>query len=131
MGRGLLSNFDNHFERYRNACTALSSVRNSGAVDQVRLVPLLNLCNDRIVGASKLLHFVGPDRFAIWDFELVPRSSDLRPITSDKLDDQLSHLSGLIRLIPLDATTEQQVATPILDSIGQSVRFERKSLFFL
>jgi hypothetical protein len=64
-------------------------------------------------------------------FELVPRSSDLRPITSDKLDDQLSHLSGLIRLIPLDATTEQQVATPILDSIGQSVRFERKSLFFL
>lgn len=111
MARGLLSNFDNHSQRYQKACPALSSIRHVGKLDHSEIPSLLNLCNDRIVGVSKLLHFLRPDRFAIWDSR-VGTSLFGSAANSHQVNMTVNYLAYLdwIRLVALDATTEHQVA---------------------
>ena len=45
----------------------LRRARRNGAVSEADLQCLAEIVNNSVVGASKLLHFVAPDAFAIWD----------------------------------------------------------------
>lgn len=45
----------------------LTRARRAGALTDDEIGALAALINNSLVGASKLLHFVAPERFAIWD----------------------------------------------------------------
>ena len=50
-----------------SAARILTKAKNKGVLLDEELVRLASLINNSFVGASKLLHFVAPERFAIWD----------------------------------------------------------------
>jgi hypothetical protein len=50
-----------------DAAQLLSKARQRGRVDDIELQRLASLINNSLVGASKLLHFIAPSEFAIWD----------------------------------------------------------------
>lgn len=45
----------------------LTKAKQTGSLDSGEISALSSLVNNSLVGASKLLHFVVPDSFAIWD----------------------------------------------------------------
>ncbi|WP_332846994.1 DUF6308 family protein [Pseudomonas lactucae] len=45
----------------------LTEAKQNGALSHAQLINLAQLVNHSVVGASKLLHFVNPDAFPIWD----------------------------------------------------------------
>ncbi|MEK7854917.1 MAG: hypothetical protein AAB288_02420, partial [Acidobacteriota bacterium] len=45
----------------------LTKAKQNGFLDDSEISALASLVNNSFVGASKLLHFVTPDNFAIWD----------------------------------------------------------------
>jgi len=49
------------------AAVLLESVRIDGTISDERLNALVRVVNNSLVGTSKLLHFVRPDVFPIWD----------------------------------------------------------------
>ena len=53
-----------------DAAALLTKVRHSGSLLDKELESLAAITNNSLVGASKLLHFVAPDRFAIWDSKI-------------------------------------------------------------
>jgi hypothetical protein len=53
-----------HFEQ---AATILNNARHPEVITDSDLIYLINLINNSLVGVSKLLHFVNPDQYAIWD----------------------------------------------------------------
>ena len=67
MGRGVLTDFDNSFDRYRDACDMIKHARDTGEVDLNSLNVLIALCNGSTIATSKFLHFLKPEAFAIWD----------------------------------------------------------------
>ena len=48
----------------------LTKAKIEGSLTDAELASLASLVNHSLVGASKLLHFVAPDRFAIWDSKI-------------------------------------------------------------
>jgi hypothetical protein len=46
---------------------ALEKARAGNTLDSEDVLTLAEIVNNSVVGASKLLHFVAPGRFAIWD----------------------------------------------------------------
>lgn len=49
------------------AADILNLAKNSGALTDHQIEQLSRLVNNSLVGTSKLLHFIAPDKFAIWD----------------------------------------------------------------
>lgn len=47
--------------------TILNNVKQSVAISDDDLLLLKEFCNNSLVGASKLLHFINPKQYAIWD----------------------------------------------------------------
>ena len=50
--------------------TILTKAKDTGVLSDEEIASLASLVNHSLVGASKLLHFVAPDRFAIWDSKI-------------------------------------------------------------
>lgn len=50
--------------------TILTKAKETGVLSDEEIASLASLVNHSLVGASKLLHFVAPDRFAIWDSKI-------------------------------------------------------------
>lgn len=48
----------------------LSKAKSTGNLEDEELAQLASLINNSLVGASKLLHFVSPDHFPIWDSKI-------------------------------------------------------------
>ncbi|EJM79600.1 MULTISPECIES: hypothetical protein [unclassified Pseudomonas] len=48
----------------------LNKARTKGVLSESEMANLAALVNNSVVGASKLLHFVNPDAFAIWDSKI-------------------------------------------------------------
>jgi hypothetical protein len=48
----------------------LTRAKHDGALSDADLCSLASLINNSLVGASKLLHFVAPTQFAIWDSKI-------------------------------------------------------------
>lgn len=72
MGQGYLSDLKPLYARYGQACDALRRLR-AGALESPGngvagdLAAVVGFCNNSVIGTSKLLHFLEPERFAIWD----------------------------------------------------------------
>lgn len=67
MGRGLIHDFGRPYERYLEACDTFKAVKDGNDIPPSELKPLMSICQGSVVGLSKLMHFVAPARFAIWD----------------------------------------------------------------
>lgn len=52
------------------AVPILNSVKNGAVIDKKEFDILKPLCNNSLVGASKLLHFINPNLYAIWDSKI-------------------------------------------------------------
>jgi hypothetical protein len=59
--------FDFRSDRFDEALDILNSAKkgNKPTIDELNL--LKGLLNNSLVGTTKLLHFINPDKFAIWD----------------------------------------------------------------
>jgi hypothetical protein len=57
----------------------LTKAKSTGALSDQELASLAALINNSLVGASKLLHFVSPDHFAIWDSKIYAFIFQKRP----------------------------------------------------
>lgn len=47
--------------------TLLNDVKNGKLIDEKQLTTLKTAFNNSLVGTSKLLHFINPEQYAIWD----------------------------------------------------------------
>ena len=61
------------------AADYLNLARESGSLPDTELKQLASLINNSFVGASKLLHFVAPKHFAIWDSRVYAFVYENRP----------------------------------------------------
>lgn len=61
------------------AATLLTRAMSVGRLDRSEVESLAALVNNSLVGASKLLHFVAPARFAIWDSRVYSFVHEERP----------------------------------------------------
>ena len=52
------------------AAALIEQARQTGELQEVELEALARVTNNSVVGLSKLLHFVSPDHFAIWDSKI-------------------------------------------------------------
>lgn len=52
---------------FEEALEILNQVKNGDMIDDDQIIMLKNLINNSFVGVSKLLHFVNPSNYAIWD----------------------------------------------------------------
>jgi hypothetical protein len=59
--------FDFRSDKFDAALTVLSRAKKGEQVSKEELETLKGLFNNSLVGTSKLLHFVSPNNFAIWD----------------------------------------------------------------
>lgn len=67
MGRGILSDFSSAVERYKEVRLTIGEVQRTGHLDKNQLTSIVDVCNRSVVACSKYLHFLRPDKFAIWD----------------------------------------------------------------
>lgn len=65
MARGLLK--ADSLQNYSRARTVLDHAKASGEIDHRGLEMVRSYVSESMIGASKFLHFLRPDRFAIWD----------------------------------------------------------------
>jgi hypothetical protein len=108
--------------------TILERVRNGADVTDAELEILKSSINNSIVGLSKLLHFLCPTRYAIWDSKVyLFMKSEARPNWSAKVDHQdvnkisrfKHYMTGLKRLVEEPAF--QSVHTHVNETFGYEV----------
>lgn len=56
-----------NLDRIKEATKILNKAKSDKRIDHVELKVLINTFNNSLVGTSKLLHFINPNRNAIWD----------------------------------------------------------------
>lgn len=54
-------------EKTKDATTILNKARTEERITQEELELLISTFNNSLVGSSKLLHFINPNKYAIWD----------------------------------------------------------------
>lgn len=84
------------------AARLLTTVKRAGSIQPIELEGLSGLVNNSLVGVSKLLHFVAPERFAIWDskvysFVYEERPHNYRVNNADKYLAYLRLLDSLVQ----------------------------------
>lgn len=101
----------------------LESVRNGAALSEDQLDQLKASINNSIVGVSKLLHFLCPDRYAIWDSKVY---SYLRAVADPGWNGRVDHedvnKTGRYRTYMDELSC--LVAGPAFDSAHQRVNHE-------
>ena len=48
----------------------LTQVKNNNSLSKTQIIDVASVVNNSLVGASKLLHFVAPHKYAIWDSKI-------------------------------------------------------------
>jgi hypothetical protein len=59
--------FDYRSDKFKEAIDILNQAKKGNKLSADNLVLLKGLLNNSLVGTTKLLHFIRPDNFAIWD----------------------------------------------------------------
>lgn len=59
-----------NFDLLDEAVPILNSIKNGAVIEKKEFDILKPLCNNSLVGASKLLHFINPNLYAIWDSKI-------------------------------------------------------------
>ncbi len=99
------------------AATLLTTAKSAGKLDRSEIESLAALVNSSLVGASKLLHFIAPAHFAIWDsrvysFVHEERPHNYRVNTVAKYFDYLERLKALkhsLAFKPFHASVETKL----------------------
>ena len=89
-------------EQFDNAVGYLTRARERSDLTVDELAGLAKLINNSMVGASKLLHFVSPARYAIWDSR-VARYLGTRPFDGRRGAEQYASYNECCRAISLTA----------------------------
>ena len=105
---------------FASAAHVLNQVKASESITDADFQTLINLMNNSIVGVSKLLHFVSPANYAIWDSRVVlfyaPNISAhrfQRTATYREYVQQCINISKLPAFLPIHNAVEQKVGRPI------------------
>ena len=56
-----------NLQNSKEIITLLNDVKNGELIDEKQLTTLKTAFNNSLVGTSKLLHFINPEQYAIWD----------------------------------------------------------------
>jgi len=84
------------------AAQLLNKARDAGTLTDADLQRLAGLINNSLVGASKLLHFVAPSQFAIWDSKVYTFVFGQRPY-QNRVSDVTSYRTYHQRLAKLQS----------------------------
>lgn len=81
------------------ATALLNCAKGHGEISEGDISVLAGLINNSLVGASKLLHFVAPERFAIWDSKIYAFIHRERPhnYQVNKVERYLGYLESIER----------------------------------
>ena len=102
----------------------LTKAKQTGTLDDAELQSLAWLVNNSLVGASKLLHFVSPGTFAIWDSRVYSFLHEDRPYNT-RVNNVLTYRAYL-RIL---AVLRQDSRFPAFHvSINQKVGYEVSAL---
>ncbi|MCA0423121.1 MAG: hypothetical protein LCH61_07310 [Proteobacteria bacterium] len=123
MGRGLLTDFSDPIRRYQAQCTALQRARAGIEPTLDGLEPLIALCNRSTIATSKVLHFINPVHFAIWDSRVAHAATGGRayPQWTARADNFLDYLECL-RRSPVSAETIAEVRALLQESAERRAR---------
>jgi hypothetical protein len=83
------------FKMLDEALPILNRAKNCGIVSKEDYINLKSLCNNSLVGASKLLHFINPEQYAIWDRKIYAYLYQERADTNrvEKIDRYMAYLA--------------------------------------
>ena len=86
--------FDFRSEEFDDAVKILQSAKSGNTPNQNELVILKGLFNNSLVGTSKILHFINPKKFAIWDSKVFKYLTHTSPhqYRMDNIDYYLDYL---------------------------------------
>lgn len=90
-------------EKIKDATTILNKARTEERITQLELKLLISTFNNSLVGSSKLLHFINPKKYAIWDSKVFKALYDnktayQRAITNpDKYFKYIEWIEGIIK----------------------------------
>jgi hypothetical protein len=131
MGRGILTDFSDTFDRYSNACDIIKSACVTGDISLESLNVLVALCNGSTIATSKVLHFLKPEAFAIWDSRVCAAIFDGKAHHYSLRDpDSLLAYFKWIRRVHLDIGTERTVVKHLkIDEQKGSLRAKEFILF--
>lgn len=85
-------------ENKDKAVIVLNRVKDGHLIDENDLNLLMTVCNNSLVGTSKLLHFINPKKYAIWDSRVYRFLYDENVVYKYKLDMTEKYLEYLIVL---------------------------------
>lgn len=85
-------------ENKDKAVAILNRVKDGNLIDGNDLNLLMTVCNNSLVGTSKLLHFINPKKYAIWDSRVYRFLYDENVVYKYKLDMTEKYLEYLIVL---------------------------------
>jgi hypothetical protein len=106
------------------AAELLSRVKKGGGITDGDMTELSKLINNSLVGASKLLHFVSPDNFPIWDSKVFMFVFNTRPhnYRVNKTENYRKYIEVLSRL------QEDPRFESLHNSMNQKIGYEVSSL---
>ncbi|MBK9940685.1 MAG: hypothetical protein IPP13_03570 [Kouleothrix sp.] len=105
---------------FASAAHVLNQVKAREHISDADIQVLINLINNSIVGTSKLLHFVNPIDYAIWDSRVAafyaPGISNYRfqrTVTYREYLEQCKNVSQLAAFPALHLAVERKIGRPI------------------
>lgn len=102
------------------AATLLTEAKTNTILTEIQLKELASLVNNSLVGASKLLHFVAPANFAIWDSKVYLFVHEERPYNY-RLNDAKKYLAYLDLLARLSRDAR---FTPFYSSVKSKLGYD-------
>ncbi len=99
----------------------LQKAKTTGALTADELESLAKVVNNSIVGASKLLHFVSPENFAIWDSKIYSFVHEQKPYNHRvnrvgaylEYIGKLNELKADLRFKAFHRSVEQKIGYPV------------------
>lgn len=84
------------YSKMGEVAASLNKIKNNEVLSFTELETVKACVNNSLVGASKLLHFVSPNRYSIWDSNIFRYFSDKRSTYGiDKVEHYLQYLEAL------------------------------------
>jgi hypothetical protein len=105
---------------FQKVADLLTTAKRSGALTDSEIEMIAALVNNSFVGASKLLHFVVPDSFAIWDSKIYSYVFNERPYNHRV--NQVSKYRFYLNL--LDMLTKDKRFGNFHESVNRKLNYE-------
>lgn len=111
--------FDFRSDNFDSALDILNEVKSGTKSTTDNLVLLKGLLNNSLVGTTKLLHFINPDNFAIWDSRVYRYLTDKEPY-DNRIGNCKTYLDYLVFC---DYLTKQKEFNSLQKSVEKQVGY--------